>query len=168
MSRIFDFLKENIKKGSNIKIVTEKITLRAFYKLIDILNQCNSVKILLISNSFAKEDLNVQSSRIYEINKEAREMMTNSYELKLKNDLNDFYFSKQVVNLIKNKVEIKFIHNFKTKFILIDNNFTLINDIFELSMNTIDDIQSNDFYVIDEPIHDETKYRSRLDVFERA
>lgn len=168
MSRIFDFLKENIKKGSNIKIVTEKITLRAFYKLIDILNQCNSVKILLISNSFAKEDLNVQSSRIYEINKEAREMMTNSYELKLKNDLNDFYFSKQVVNLIKNKVEIKFIHNFKSKFILIDNNFTLINDIFELSMNTIDDIQSNDFYVIDEPIHDETKYRSRLDVFERA
>ena len=168
MSRIFEFLKENIKKGSNIKIVTEKITLRAFYKLIDILNQCNSVKILLISNSFAKEDLNVQSSRIYEINKEAREMMTNSYELKLKNDLNDFYFSKQVVNLIKNKVEIKFIHNFKTKFILIDNNFTLINDIFELSMNTIDDIQSNDFYVIDEPIHDETKYRSRLDVFERA
>ena len=168
MSRIFDFLKENIKKGSNIKIVTEKITLRAFYKLIDILNQCNSVKILLISNSFAKEDLNVQSSRIYEINKEAREMMTNSYEFKLKNDLNDFYFSKQVVNLIKNKVEIKFIHNFKSKFILIDNNFTLINDIFELSMNTIDDIQSNDFYVIDEPIHDETKYRSRLDVFERA
>ena len=168
MSRIFDFLKENIKKGSNIKIVTEKITLRAFYKLIDILNQCNSVKILLISNSFAKEDLNVQSSRIYEINKEAREMMTNSYELKLKNDLNDFYFSKQVVNLIKDKVEIKFIHNFKSKFILIDNNFKLINDIFELSMNTIDDIQSNDFYVIDEPIHDETKYRSRLDVFERA
>ena len=140
---LFQLIKKNIKENSNIKIAIKKFSLRAFYKLIPFFKKCSTVRIILTdTNDY--EEINQELTRRYKINVNEKEMVTNKFELKLKNDLMDFYYARETKEYIQDKVEIKYIDKFRKEFILIDNEYTIIDGVYEISLGAFNEIENDD------------------------
>ncbi len=160
---LFQLIKKNIKENSNIKIAIKKFSLRAFYKLIPFFKKCSTVRIILTDiNDY--EEINQELTRRYKINVNEKEMVTNKFELKLKNDLMDFYYARETKEYIQDKVEIKYIDKFRKEFILIDNEYTIIDGVYEISLGAFNEIENDDIILITEE-KNEIKYKKLLDIF---
>lgn len=165
-NELMRMLQENINNGCNLRIATNKFSLRAFYKLIPLLNKCNSIKILLTDfNDY--QEINNEISRQYEIDVKEREMLTNKFEFKLKNDLMDFAYAKEVKDFIETKVEIKYVNEFQNKFILIDKDNYIILDVFEITLSTLGDVPTDSLFRLIK-LHDKNTYENLLNMFEQT
>lgn len=160
---LFQLITKNIKENSSIRIAVWKFSLRAFYKLIPFFKKCSNVKIILTNQDDYKE-IDNELTRRYKINVNEKEMVTNKFELKLKNDLMDFYYAKEVKEYIENKVEIKYVEKFRKEFILIDNEYTIIDGVYEISLGSFEEIENDDIMLITEE-KNEDKYQKLLNIF---
>lgn len=165
-NNLFEMLQKNIVNGCNLRIATNKFSLRAFHKLLPLLSKCNSIKILLTDFNDYKE-INNEISRQYEIDVQEREMLTNKFEFKLKNDLMDFTFAKEVKEFIETNIEIKYVKNFENKFILIDSNNYVISNAFEITLSTLGFVSSDSLFLINE-VEDKNLHDKYLIFFEQT
>ena len=108
MENLFKTINENIKKGTNLLIITSRFSLKAFYKLLPILEQCSSIKIILNDPKILEKNKH-DDIPSYEINLIETNFLTSEFELNLKEDLLDPYKAQVVKNFIQEHVEIKIV-----------------------------------------------------------
>ena len=108
MENLFKTIKENIKKETNLLIITSRFSLKAFYELLSILEQCSSIKIILNDPKILEKNKH-NDIPSYEINLVETNFLTSEFELNLKEDLLDPYKAQVVKNFIQEHVEIKIV-----------------------------------------------------------
>lgn len=104
--KVIDKLKENIKTGTKLSIISAYFTIYAYEELRKELNKIDSLRLLFSEPTFIKnkKDINreFKLSGSYE-----RGLAGDRYEMKLKNELKQSEIAKECANWIKEKVEVK-------------------------------------------------------------
>ena len=117
---VYQELKQSIKKGSKLSVISALFSMYAYDKLKKDLNKIDSMRFIYTKPSFLKE--NNKESRQYYIDNNS--IFGGDYEIKLKNELTQGSISKECSEWIREKVEIK---SFKTpneaqpRMICVDN-----------------------------------------------
>lgn len=104
--KVIDKLKENIKTGTKLSIISAYFTIYAYEELRKELNKIDGLKLLFSEPTFIKDkkDINreFKLSGSYE-----RGLAGDRYEMKLKNELKQSEIAKECANWIKEKVEVR-------------------------------------------------------------
>lgn len=104
--RVIDKLRENIKSGTKLSIISAYFTIYAFQELKKELEKIESLRLLFSEPTFVKnkKDINreFKLSGSYE-----RGLAGDRYEIKLKNELKQSEIAKECANWIKEKVEVR-------------------------------------------------------------
>ena len=104
--KVIDKLKENIKTGTKLSIISAYFTIYAYEELRKELNKIDSLRLLFSEPTFIKKkkDINreFKLSGSYE-----RGLAGDRYEMKLKNELKQSEIAKECAEWIKEKVEVK-------------------------------------------------------------
>lgn len=104
--KVIDKLKENIKMGTKLSIISAYFTIYAYEELRKELNKIDDLRLLFSEPTFIKnkKDINreFKLSGSYE-----RGLAGDRYEMKLKNELKQSEIAKECANWIREKVEVK-------------------------------------------------------------
>ena len=104
--KVIDKLKENIKTGTKLSIISAYFTIYAYAELKKELNKITNLRLLFSEPTFIKnkKDINreFKLSGSYE-----RGLVGDRYEMKLKNELKQSEIAKECANWIKEKVEVR-------------------------------------------------------------
>lgn len=104
--KVIDKLKDNIKTGTKLSIISAYFTIYAYEELKKELNKIDSLRLLFSEPTFIKnkKDINreFKLSGSYE-----RGLSGDRYEMKLKNELKQSEIAKECANWIKEKVEVR-------------------------------------------------------------
>ena len=112
---VADYIKQNTKKGASIYVSSEVFTIFAYQELMNILNECSSFKFLYKEPTFLKEG-NDKQVREFEIQKVRREQAVSeyTYEIGLKNNLQQTSVANKCAQFIKDKGQIKSVRKSNT------------------------------------------------------
>lgn len=104
--KVIDKLKENIKSGTKLSIISAYFTIYAYEKLRKELGKIEKLRLLFSEPTFVKnkKDINreFKLSGSYE-----RGLAGDRYEMKLKNELKQSEIAKECANWIREKVEVR-------------------------------------------------------------
>lgn len=104
--KVIDKLKDNIKTGTKLSIISAYFTIYAYEELKKELNKIDKLRLLFSEPTFIKnkKDINreFKLSGSYE-----RGLAGDRYEMKLKNELKQSEIAKECANWIKEKVEVR-------------------------------------------------------------
>lgn len=100
---VYKELKNNIKKGSKLSVISAYFTMYAYYELRKDLNKIDNMRFIFTTPNFVKNT--DKQARQYEIDNNA--IFGNDFELKLKNEMTQGHISKECYNWINEKVDIK-------------------------------------------------------------
>ena len=101
---VYKELKNAIKDGSKLSVISAYFTMYAYYELKDELDKIDDMRLLFTQPSFLDEE--DKEVREYFINNE-NDIFGNDYEIRLRNEMNQSPVSKLCSNWIKDKVEVK-------------------------------------------------------------
>ena len=106
MKNLFGMINDNIGAGTNLFIVTKRLSLKAFYQLLPAFQKCHSIKIIF---NDPQVDEQTQSAKVlsYEINQVQANLLSHEFELNLKQDLLDPYKAQVIKKFIEDHVEIR-------------------------------------------------------------
>ncbi len=106
--RVIDDLKVTIKAGSKIRIAAASFSIYAFQSLKDDLEKIESLDFLFTGETFTKEIAPKESREFYipRLNAE-RSLYGTSFEIKLRNELNQQAIAKECAEWIRQKVKFK-------------------------------------------------------------
>ncbi len=109
---LYKYLKDNIKEGAKLAIVSAYFTIYAYEGMKEQLNQIDKLRFLFGEPSFVKNQ-GGGSIREFSIEKLNRELSVagTDVELKLKNELNQKSIAKQCANWLREKAEIRSVKN---------------------------------------------------------
>lgn len=104
---VYTELKENLKKGSKLSVISAYFTIYAFAELKKELLKIDNLRLLYTEPSFSKKDEDL--IRQYYISRIANEksISGNDFEIKLRNELNQSHIAKECAQWVKDKVQIK-------------------------------------------------------------
>ncbi|MFI3211338.1 MAG: helicase-related protein [Peptostreptococcaceae bacterium] len=122
--RMGDLIKDNIKKNSELLIMSEYISIYAYKELKKEFDGVSSVKLLLKDSIFI--DKSEKDDRLETINNENK-IFNNEYEIELRNNLNQSYIARQFSKWVEDKVEVRSIENSNVRYntLIVDNDFTI-------------------------------------------
>ena len=104
--KVIDKLKENIKTGTKLSIISAYFTIYAYEELKKELGKIDNLRLLFSEPTFIKDKKNINRefklSGSYE-----RGLAGDRYEMKLKNELKQSEIAKECANWIREKVEVK-------------------------------------------------------------
>lgn len=103
--KVCDELRENLKKGSRLSVISAYFTIYAFNELKKELSKIDNMRFIFTEPSFVKKD--VELIREYYIDKNEKSISGNEFEIKLRNELKQAHIAKECAAWIKEKVEIK-------------------------------------------------------------
>lgn len=104
--RVIDKLKENIKSGTKLSIISAYFTIYAYEELRKELNKIDSLRLLFSEPTFIKDKKDI--NREFKLSGSfERGLAGDRYEMKLKNELKQSEIAKECANWIREKVEIK-------------------------------------------------------------
>lgn len=104
--RICDELRDNLRKGSKLSIISAYFTIYAFNELKKELNKIDNMRFIFTEPTFIKKDKDL--TREYFIDKRNEKNISgNEFEIKLRNELKQSYIAKECAEWIREKVEIK-------------------------------------------------------------
>lgn len=159
-NEIIDFLNKHIEDGCELVILTSKISFRAIYKLIPYFLKCKSVNILLTGMSLT-DDEEVKDQRAYRINLDETELLTNKFELKLKNDLMDYSITQDVKKIIEEKIHIRSNNKCSNSFLCIKNKkgeYFSLSNCSEITLSSLGFVENEMFYNFQETQNAITNY----------
>jgi len=102
--KVYDELKESIKKDSKISIVSAYFTIYAYASLKKELNSIDGMRFLFTEPTFISE--NAEVSREFCINHE-KAISGNEYEIKLRNEMKQSVVAKECADWIRRKMEVR-------------------------------------------------------------
>lgn len=106
--RVIDDLKVTIKSGSKIQIAAASFSIYAFQSLKDELSQVENLEFLFTGETFTKEVVPKESREFYIPRLKAeRSLYGTSFEVKLRNELNQQAIAKECAEWIRQKVKFK-------------------------------------------------------------
>lgn len=104
--KVGDEVRENIKKGSKLSIISAYFTIYAFNELHKELNKIDKMKFIFTEPTFVKKEKEV--IRQYYINRDTEKNISgNEFEIKMRNKLNQANIAKECAKWLESKVEIK-------------------------------------------------------------
>ena len=104
--RVIDKLKENIKSGTKLSIISAYFTIYAYEELRKELNKIDSLRLLFSEPTFIKDKKDI--NREFKLSgRYEKGLAGDRYEMKLKNELKQSEIAKECANWIREKVEIK-------------------------------------------------------------
>ncbi|MCT4594355.1 MAG: helicase-related protein [Anaeromicrobium sp.] len=111
LGKVGDVLKENLRKGSKLSVVSAYFTIYAFRELRKELSRIEDMRLLFVEPTFTKQQK--EEKREFYINKNHREkqLSNNEFEIKIRNKLNQSRVAKECANWLKEKAQIKSLIN---------------------------------------------------------
>lgn len=108
--KVGEELRDNIKNGSKISIISSYFTIFAYKELSKELRKIEKLKFLFTEPTFVKQDKKIV--REYFIDKTSEKRISgNEFEIKMRNELNQASIAKECADWIKDKVEVKSLKN---------------------------------------------------------
>jgi SNF2 family DNA or RNA helicase len=108
--KVYQDLKERIKTGSKISVISSYFTIYAYDHLKKELSKAEKLRFIFTEPTYMKKNNNEQ--RQYYINNNVEKNLNgNQYEIKLKNEMTQTYIAKECAKWIEEKVEIKSLKN---------------------------------------------------------
>ena len=104
-NKVCDELKENLKNGSKLSIISAYFTIYAFNELKKELSKIDKMRFIFTEPTFVKKDNEL--IREYYIDKNEKSISGNEFEIKLRNELKQSHIAKECAEWLKEKVEIK-------------------------------------------------------------
>ncbi len=158
--KLGEILKNTIVENSEVNIITEKFSLRAFEFLKDSIAIANSFNIIISDNKSFEVD-HLEDKRSYTIDKDKTNLLSSEVELKLKNDLLDPYLARCFSEVINKKMFIKSPSSSSkycsASFTTINNNFTSIISATEYTSEGLGLVDSKKVFIPVE-INDQNKF----------
>lgn len=104
--KVGDEIKENIKRGSNLSIISAYFTIFAYKELYKELSKVDKVRFILTEPTFIKKDK--EKTRQYYIKVNSEDTLSGTdFEMKLRNKMTQANIAKECSQWIKDKVEFK-------------------------------------------------------------
>lgn len=103
--KVINELKENIKKGSKLSIISAYFTIYAFNELYKELHKIDEMRFIFTEPTFTNQEKEVK--REYYLKRPETPIAGNSFEIKLRNELKGAYIAKECAEWIKEKVSFK-------------------------------------------------------------
>lgn len=104
--KVIDKLKENIKTGTKLSIISAYFTIYAYEELKKELGKIDNLRLLFSEPTFIKDKKDI--NREFKLSGSfERGLAGDRYEMKLKNELKQSEIAKECANWIKEKVEVK-------------------------------------------------------------
>lgn len=103
--KVIDELKDNIKKGSRLSIISAYFTIYAFNELYKELNKIDEMRFIFTEPTFTEQTKEIK--REYYLERPETPISGNSFEIKLRNELKGAYIAKECAEWIKEKVSFK-------------------------------------------------------------
>jgi len=104
--KVGDELKEHIKNGSKLSVISAYFTIYAFNELHRELKKIDNMRFIFTEPSFVKRQ--EELTRQYFIDRDPeRKLSGNEFEIKMRNELNQAHIAKECANWLREKVEIK-------------------------------------------------------------
>lgn len=104
--KVVDELKDNIRKGSKLNIISAYFTIYAYAELKRELSRVDKVRFVFTEPTFIKKD-NELIREYYLENSNERNMSGNVFEIKLRNEMKQAAIAKECAEWLEDKVEIK-------------------------------------------------------------
>jgi len=107
---VCDELKENLKTGSKLSVISAYFTIYAFKELKAELAKIDGMRFIFTEPTFIKKDKEL--TREYDIERIAREKAVggNEFEIKLRNEMRQAAIAKECAEWMEEKVKIKSLH----------------------------------------------------------
>jgi len=144
---VHEELRENLKKGSKLSIISAYFTMYAYYDLKRELDKIDEMRFIFTKPSFLKK--NDEQVREYYIDKNnEKDIFGNEFELKLRNEMKQSHIAKECAEWIRNKTKIKSFKNMNTaqpRMIYIENDdeHVLINGSVDFTSDGLGITPSN-------------------------
>ena len=103
--KVVDELRDNIKKGSKLSVISAYFTIYAFNELYKELNKIDSMKFIFTEPTFVQDPKEV--TRQFYIERPYNKLGGNEFEIRLRNELKGAYIAKECAEWIREKVEFK-------------------------------------------------------------
>lgn len=104
--KVGDELKEHIKNGSKLSVISAYFTIYAFNELHRELKKIDNMRFIFTEPSFVKKQ--DELTRQFFIDRDPeRKLSGNEFEIKMRNELNQAHIAKECANWLREKVEIK-------------------------------------------------------------
>lgn len=104
--KVGDELKQHIKKGSKLSVISAYFTIYAFKELHKELKNIDKMRFIFTEPTFIKKQEELTREFYLDKNHE-RNIAGNEFEIKLRNNLNQANIAKECAEWLRNKVEIK-------------------------------------------------------------
>ncbi|HCT64741.1 MAG TPA: helicase [Lachnospiraceae bacterium] len=104
--RVIDELKENLRKGSKLSIVSAYFTIYAFSELKKELSRIDNMRFIFTEPTFIKKDAELIREYYLE-NSNERSISGNEFEIKLRNEMKQAAIAKECATWLEDKVQIK-------------------------------------------------------------
>jgi len=105
--KVGDELKEHIKKGSKLSVVSAYFTIFAYRELGRELNKIDNMRFIFTEPTFTKEDEAI-TRQFHIIDRGLEKKISgNEFEIKMRNELNQASIAKECADWIRDKVEMK-------------------------------------------------------------
>lgn len=122
--KVGEELRDNIKSGSKLSIISSYFTIFAYKELSKELRKIDKLRFLFTEPTFVKN--NKEIVREYFIDKNIEKRISgNEFEIRMRNELNQSSIAKECASWIKNKVEVKslkYANPAQQRLIYIENN----------------------------------------------
>ena len=103
---VYGELRENLKNGSKLSIISAYFTIYAYYTLRNELSKINNMRFIFTKPTFVKNGN--ERFREYYIDKNNEgNIFGNEFEIKLRNEMKQGHIAKECAEWLKNKAEIK-------------------------------------------------------------
>ena len=103
---VYDELKENLKTGSKLSVISAYFTIYAFDELRKELANIDKMRFIFTEPTFVKKD-NELTRQYYIDEKTEKSISGNEFEIKLRNEMKQAFIAKECAKWLENKVEIK-------------------------------------------------------------
>ena len=100
--RVCDELRENLRKGSKLSVISAYFTIYAFNDLKKELAKIDKLRFIFTEPTFVKKDSEL--IREYYIDKNEKSISGNEFEIKLRNELKQSHIAKECAEWIKKKL----------------------------------------------------------------
>ena len=112
-----DVLKNEIKDGAKLSILSAHLSIYAYKELRDELRKIDNLRFLFTEPTFTNNEEDKEQKREFLLKKRHREnsISGNEYEISLKNELNQSAIAKEFAEWLKEKVEIKSVKDTKNR-----------------------------------------------------
>ncbi|MDD2619637.1 MAG: SNF2-related protein, partial [Syntrophomonadaceae bacterium] len=103
--KVSDELRENLRKGSKLSVISAYFTIYAFNDLKKELSKIDKMRFIFTEPTFVKKDREL--IREYYIGRNEKNISGNEFEIKLRNELKQSHIARECAEWLKEKVEVK-------------------------------------------------------------